>query len=69
MPPVVKFAVTGEFVERVNSAMINGQVVIKSAESNQPARVRAIISTTKQSESEMRSKFSAALQATSACCV
>lgn len=69
MPPVVKFSVTGDFVERVNSAMITGKVVVKSIDKDQPARVRAIISSTKQSESEMRSKFSAALQATSACCV
>lgn len=67
MPPVVKFAVTGEFVERVNRAMISGTVVSKPTIAAQPARVRSIISSTKQTESEMRSKFSAALQASAEC--
>lgn len=62
MPPIKRFVVTGQFVERVNVAMINGDAVVR-LEPKQPARVRAIIANTKQTESEMRSKFAEALRA------
>jgi len=62
MPPIKRFVVTSQFVERVNVAMINGDDVVRP-ELKQPARVRAIIASTKQSESEMRKKFAEALQA------
>lgn len=61
MPPIKRFVVTGQFVERVNVAMINGYDVVRP-EPKQSARVRAIIASTKQSESEMRKKFAEALQ-------
>lgn len=65
MPPIKRFAVNVEFVERVNVAMINGDEPIRSVrfDSKKPARVRAIIANTKQTESEMRNKFAEALQA------
>lgn len=64
MPPVVKrFVVTGQFVERVNAAMMRGDEYHLYQPSSAAARVKEIVSNTKLTEEEMRKNFSAAISA------
>lgn len=61
---IKRSVVTGDFVERVNKIMIAGKGDRRLNTSQQaPAKVKTIISSAKQSENEMRSRFSAALHA------